>query len=137
MKAFSRFILGLAVVMPSYSHAQSPITDKAVFETEYLNCFKKGEVKRCLPPLIKKHYIRRFTDEELNQLLNVYVSWLSDDRVYTIHKVKNIQVAEFYDQKTYLIEDTRGSVVLMVLGLRSIKGSWFSTPYDFLHKRIN
>ena len=134
MKLTYLLLTGFLLILSSFSFAKTPITDKALFETQLLNCFEKDDIQQCLPPLIQKYYRRDFTDDEMKRVITVYKAWLGTDHVYTIHKIRNTKVAEFYDEKIYLIEDTTGSVMLMILGMRSINGPWYINNISFSSK---
>ena len=69
--------------------------------------------------------MRDVTDEDVNQITNTFTTWLRNDHVYAIHKAKTTKIAEFYDERIYVIEDTSGSAMVMILGFRNRNGAWY------------
>jgi len=65
--------------------------------------------------------------KQLDELLQ---KWLASESIYAIHPIRTKKSGDIYEKRTYMIEDTGGS--LMVFNLTTLKrlGKWYVFQFN-------
>jgi hypothetical protein len=123
----SLFALVLLVAGGAAS-AGEPITNLESFEKELKTCLARDAKKvKCITTVLGPKTVPNDQTFQSGapQLDDMLAKWLADDSVFAVHDVDRRQWAGIIDKRTYLIEDTTGSLMLFTVTYRNVLGKWY------------
>jgi hypothetical protein len=124
-----KILLALVILVSGgLASAREPIANLESFEKELKTCLVRDVKKaKCIATILAPRAVPH--DETFQsgapQLDDLLAKWLADDTVFAVHNVDQRQWAGIIDKRTYLIEDTTGSLMLFTVTYRNVLGKWY------------
>ncbi len=114
-------IAGVAVAaehVPSIDGLEKDLRACLLEEAKTGNCMKTLLGSRVLPG-----------NDELTGLTAkmdpLRVQWLEADNVYALHSIDRHTAGDLFEQRVYILEDTRGSLLLFEMAFLNRLGKWY------------
>ncbi len=113
--------------------AGSPIQNPDALESDLKACLMKNKkASNCMETILGKSILPGNDQlasiaKQLDELLQ---KWLSKESIYAIHPLRIKKSGDIYEKRTYMIEDTSGS--LMVFNVTTLKrlGKWYVFQFN-------
>jgi hypothetical protein len=98
------------------SYASEPIPNLDALEKELKQCLlKAGPAPTCLQKHLPKHLLPG--NEQLipvaGQIDDILTKWLNGQTVFAVHSIKQRKAADYFEKRSYIIEDTSGAPMTM------------------------
>jgi hypothetical protein len=108
-----------------------PIKDKDAFEKQYIECVMSSGLGDCFVSLFSRHYDDSVNnpDDVTNRINSYFLMSLADTPAYQVHIVKKDLIADIFDNRSYIVENEVGGILLVQIGFRKFKGEWY--VFDF------
>jgi hypothetical protein len=118
----------LLLVAGGLASAGEPIANLESFEKELKTCLTSDVKKvKCIKTVLAPRTVP--ADQTFlggaSQLDDMLEKWLAEDSVFAVHIVDRRQWAGIIDKRTYLIEDTTGSLMMFTVTYRNMLGKWY------------
>jgi hypothetical protein len=127
------------IVLSSCAAAQAaePVKSADGLESDLSACLmKSAKDGKCMETILGKSILPG-NDEmvtvaaQMDQLLG---KWLGTDSVYAVHRLRSRQLGDIYEKRSYFIEDTTGSLMLLDLALLKRLGKWYVYQFNLTSK---
>lgn len=129
--------LALAILLASLavaSRAGEPVSSPDALEAELNACLTKGgRPNRCAENILGRRILPG--NDQLasvaKQIDELMAKWLGKDTVYAIHPVRTKRTGDLFESRTYLLEDSRGSLCVLDWSLLKRLGKWYVFQFNF------
>jgi hypothetical protein len=126
------FVLSIALLaFPAYASESFESPD--ALERELTACLMKNKkTPNCMETILGKRILPG--NDQLvpiaKQLDDFLQKWLANESIYAIHPIRTKKSGDIYEKRTYMIEDTSGS--LMVFNVATLKrlGKWYVLQFN-------
>ncbi|HEX4869771.1 MAG TPA: hypothetical protein VFV15_03485 [Moraxellaceae bacterium] len=126
-----RLLLALcALTLSPALWATEPLQSMDALESDIRTCLLKPAAKpTCFQTILSRSLLPGF--EKLApiamQMDDLLVQWLDGQKIFAVHLVKQHKAGTLFEKRTYIIEDTSGSLMVMKLAVLRQLGK----PYIF------
>ncbi len=129
-----KILFTLSVVfLSTFAYAGEPVHSPDALESELTACLmKNNKTQKCMETILGKRILPGNDQlvpiaKQLDELLQ---KWLSGESIYAIHPIRTKKSGDIYEKRTYMIEDTGGS--LMVFNVTTLKrlGKWYVFQFN-------
>jgi hypothetical protein len=109
-------LLVLAGLSCQVSYAGEPIPSLDALEKELKQCLlKAGATSTCLQKHLPKHLLpgNDHLASVAGQVDDILTKWLDGQTVYAVYPIKQKKGGDYFEKRSYIIEDTSGSPMTM------------------------
>ncbi|MDR3087393.1 MAG: hypothetical protein LBU45_05515 [Azoarcus sp.] len=124
----------LAGLVCAGAMASEPIKDKDAFEKQYIECFMKNGANDCFFSIFRGHVDPNIGNaDELSKKGNAFLKErLLTFGVYKVHILRKTVRADFFDERTYIIEYNNGTFGCFRVLFRKFLGGWYLFTYEWV-----
>jgi hypothetical protein len=131
-------LLALFLVAVPVAAETQPLESVEAFELGLTKCLLANpSPATCFDAHMRGHFPRgnERLDEHVAQLRELFQRWLGKDKVYAVHVVMTTKLGTYADRRTYLIEDTSGSVMMLDATFVRSVGKWHLLKFNLTNQK--
>jgi hypothetical protein len=129
VKSPQKVVLAMLLAVASMAgRAGEPVASPDALANDALACLmKEPKTGKSMETRLGKHVLPGYDKlmsvaQQMDQML---AKWLDSETMFAIHPIRTRVVGGIYEARTYLIEDTSGSLMMFQVALLKRLGKWY------------
>ncbi|HTY03038.1 MAG TPA: hypothetical protein VMC81_04835 [Rhodocyclaceae bacterium] len=124
-------------LLPSLAWAGEPIANPESLEGEITACLQKlTKTSHCTEDVLAPHIVPgseqlRAVARQIDELLP---KWLGQERIFAVHPIAARKTGDIFQARTYLLEDSSGSLMLFKYSVLKRLGQWYVFSFNMNSK---